>query len=229
VQLSLPKYIATTDQCDMLIRFSSSNLKALCAAYISLTGAPSSALSNLEISIPRNPHPNNIPEISSKAIKSILMGCMTMGFSIMFGTNLKVLGLCISITGGIISMMAGFGQMFGMWDWVEDRLDKERQKDLDRLGRVMGMLRAKGGSEEVISMAKEQVGEIRLQTAYGILVTRRKDGREGFIVSLEKEKGEVGEADLIWTSKLTGGQDWVNRAEEVVVGEEWSYLLNLSR
>jgi hypothetical protein len=211
----------------MLVRFSSSNLKALCAAYIILTGAPSSALSNLEISVPRSPHPNNIPEISSISIGSILIGCMTMGFSIMSGTNLKILGACISITGGIISMIAAFGQIFGLWDWAEYRLRKERDKDIDRLGRVMGVLRVKGGSEEVISMAKEQVGEIRLETAFGILVTRRKNGRQGFEVSLEKEKEDTIEADLVKVTDLKGGQEWVNKARGVVVGEQWEYLLSL--
>jgi hypothetical protein len=211
----------------MLVRFSSSNLKALCAAYIILTGAPSSALSNLEISVPRRPHPNNIPEISSISIGSILIGCMTMGFSIMSGTNLKILGACISITGGIISMIAAFGQIFGLWDWAEYRLRKERDKDIDRLGRVMGVLRVKGGSEEVISMAKEQVGEIRLETAFGILVTRRKNGRQGFEVSLEKEKEDTIEADLVKVTDLKGGQEWVVKARGVVVGERWEYLLSL--
>ena len=150
-----------------------------------------------------------------------------MGFSILFGTNFKFLGACISITGGIISMIAGFGQIFGMWDWVEHRLEKEREKDIDRLGKVMGALRVKGGSDEVIDMAEEKVGEIRLETAFGILVTQRKKGREGFVVSFESEKGQIIEADLIWTSNLKGDQEWVNRAEEVVVGEEWSYLLGL--
>jgi hypothetical protein len=114
-----------------------------------------------------------------------------------------------------------------MCDWAEYRLRKERDKDIDRLGRVMGVLRAKGGSEEVISMAKEQVGEIRLETAFGILVTRRKNGREGFEVSLEKEKEETIEADLVKGTDLKGGQEWVNKARGVVVGEQWEYLLSL--
>jgi len=211
----------------MLIRFSSSNLKALCAAYIVLTGAPPSALSNLEISIPRTPHSDAMREISAITIGSILIGCVTMGFSIMSSTNLKILGACISFTGGIISAIAAFGQMFGMWDWTEYRRKKEREKDTDRLSRVLGVLRVKGGSEEVVSMAKEKVGEIRLETAFGILVTRRKDGREGFLVSLDKEKGQTGEADLIWTSTLKGDQEWVDKARGVVVGEQWEYLLSL--
>jgi len=150
-----------------------------------------------------------------------------MGFSILFGTNFKFLGACISITGGIISMVAGFGQIFGMWDWVEHRLEKEREKDIDRLGKVMGALRVKGGSDEVIRMAKEKVGEIRLETAFGVLVTRRKKGRGGFVVSLEKEKGQIAEADLICTPNLKGGQEWVDQAGSVVVGEQWEYLLGL--
>ena len=150
-----------------------------------------------------------------------------MGLSILFGTNFKFLGACISITGGIISMVAGFGQIFGMWDWVEHRLEKEREKDIDRLGKVMGALRVKGGSDEVIRMAKEKVGEIRLETAFGVLVTRRKKGRGGFVVSLEKEKGQIAEADLICTPNLKGGQEWVDQAGSVVVGEQWEYLLGL--
>ena len=150
-----------------------------------------------------------------------------MGLSILLGTNFKFLGACISITGGIISMVAGFGQIFGMWDWVEHRLEKEREKDIDRLGKVMGALRVKGGSDEVIRMAKEKVGEIRLETAFGILVTRRKKGREGFLVSLESEKGQIVEADLVCTPNLKGGQEWVDKVRTVVVGEQWEYLLSL--
>ena len=124
-------------------------------------------------------------------------------------------------------MIAAFGQMFGMWDWAEYRLKQEREKDIDRLGRVMGVLRVKAGSENVISMAKEQVGEIRLETAYGILVTRHKNGGGGFVVSFEKEKGETIEADLVRTTNLKQDQSWVNKAREIVVGEQWEYLLSL--
>jgi hypothetical protein len=168
-------------------------------------------------------HPGNIKYIN----RIILIGCMTMGFSIMSGTNLKILGACISITGGIISMIAAFGQIFGLWDWAEYRLKQEREKDLDRLGRVMGVLRVKGGSEEVISMAKEQVEEIRLETAYGILVTKRKNAGGCFVVSFEKEKGETVEADLVRAIDLKGDQEWVNKARGVVIGEQWEYLLSL--
>ena len=150
-----------------------------------------------------------------------------MGFSIIFGTNFKFLGACISMAGGVISMMAGFGQIFGLWDWVEHRLEKEREKDFDRLGRVMGVLRVRQGIEVVVSMAEEQVGEIRLETAFGILVTRRKNGRGGFEVCLEKEKGQTVEADLRWAMDLGQDQPWVNKAREIVVGEQWEYLLSL--
>jgi hypothetical protein len=152
---------------------------------------------------------------------------MTMGFSIMSSTNWKILGACISMTGGVISMIAAFGQMFGMWDWAEYRLKKEREEDMDRLSRIMGVLRVKGGSSEVICLAEEKVGEIRLETAHGSLVTRRKNGKEGFVVSLEREKGEIIEADLVRDTSLKGDQSWVNKARGVVVGEQWEYLLSL--
>jgi len=125
-------------------------------------------------------------------------------------------------------MVAGIGQILGYWDWAEYRLKKEREEDMDRLGKVMGILRVKN-SAEVVKMAKEEIQEIRLDTAYGVLVTTRKDGREGFVVSLEneKEKLEV-KTDLVWAGKsFTGGQEWVDIARKIVVGEQWEYLVSL--
>ena len=125
-------------------------------------------------------------------------------------------------------MVAGIGQILGYWDWAEYRLKKEREEDMDRLGKVMGVLRVKN-SAEVVKMAKEEIQEISLDTAYGVLVTTRKDGREGFVVSLQKEneKSEV-KADLVWAGKsFTGGQEWVDTARKIVVGEQWEYLVSL--
>jgi hypothetical protein len=216
----------------MLIRFSSSNLTALCVAYIVLIGAKADIPSDLELSIPRKPHPNNLPEISSKAIRSILIGCMTMGLSMMFLPNFLTLGFCISISGGVISMIAGFGQMVGLWDWAEYRLKKEREEDRIRLEQVMGSLRVgREGSEDVVKMASEKVKEIRLNTAYGIMVTKIKPRREGYIVTLEtnREKEETVMADLVWAGKSIKGEEqaWVNTARQVIVGEPWEYLISL--
>jgi hypothetical protein len=69
------------------------------------------------------------------------------------------------------------------------------------------------------------VGDIRLETAFGVLVT--KSGRGGFAVSLEKDKEETVEADLRWAPNLKQDQSWVNKAREIVVGEQWKYLLSL--
>jgi len=208
----------------MVIRFSSSNLTALCAAYIILTGAPDTSLSNLELQIPRKPHPTNTPEVSSTTVRSIAMGISALGLSVILGTRLMTLGLCFMILGGLVLLIAALGQMFGLWDWTEHRLQKEEKEDMDRLGRLMGVLRVQGG-QEVVSLNKGEVGEIRLKTAYGILVTRT--GRGGFAVSLEKGKGETVEADLRWATNLKSDQEWVDKARNVVVGEQWEYLLSL--
>jgi hypothetical protein len=152
------------------------------------------------------------------------MGIVTLGFIIMLGTHLMTFGFCLMILGGMVSIIAAFGQMFGWWDWTGNRLQMEQQEDMDRLGRLMGVLRVKGG-QEVISLNKGEVGEIRLETAYGVLVTRT--GRGGFAVSLEKDKEETVEADLRWATNLKQDQSWVNKAREIVVGEQWEYLLSL--
>ena len=208
----------------MIIRFSGSNLTALCAAYIILTGAPNTSLLNLELQIPRKPHRTNAREVSNTTIRSISMGIVTLGFIIMFGTHFMTLGLCICTIGGMVSIAAAMGQMFGWWDWTEHRLQIEEKEDMDRLGRLMGVLRVNGG-QEVVSLNKGEVGEIRVETAFGVLVTR--SGRGGFAVSLEKDKGETVEADLRWATNLKQDQSWVNKAREIVVGEQWEYLLSL--
>jgi hypothetical protein len=207
-----------------VIRFSSSNLTALCAAYIILTGAPYASLSNLELQIPRQPPSITTREVSSTTVRSVSMGIATLGIIIMLGTHLMTLGFCIIALGGMVSITAAFGQMFGWWDWTENRLQMEEKEDMDRLGRLMGVLRVKGG-QEVISLNEGEVGEIRLETAYGILVT--KSGRGGFAVSLEKDKEETVEADLRWATNLKQDQSWVNKAREIVIGEQWEYLLSL--
>jgi hypothetical protein len=112
------------------------------------------------------------------------MGIVTLGFITILGTRFMTLGFCILSLGGMVSITAAMGQMFGWWDWTEHRLQIEEKEDMDRLGRLMGVLRAKG--EEVVSLNKGEVGEIRLETAYGVLVT--KSGRGGFAVSLENDK-----------------------------------------
>jgi hypothetical protein len=152
------------------------------------------------------------------------MGIVTLGFIIMLGTHLMTFGFCLMILGGMVSIIAAFGQMFGWWDWTGNRLQIEEKEDMDRLGRLMGVLRVKGG-QEVVSLNKGEVGEIRLETAYGVLVTR--SGRGGIAVSLEREKGETIEADLRWATNLKQDQSWVNKAREIVVGEQWEYLLSL--
>jgi hypothetical protein len=79
------------------------------------------------------------------------MGIVTLGFIIMLGTHLMTFGFCLMILGGMVSIIAAFGQMFGWWDWTGNRLQMEQQEDMDRLGRLMGVLRVKGG-QEVISL-----------------------------------------------------------------------------
>jgi hypothetical protein len=41
------------------------------------------------------------------------MGIVTLGFIIMLGTHLMTLGFCIVALGGMVSIIAAFGQMFG--------------------------------------------------------------------------------------------------------------------
>ena len=215
----------------MLIRFSSSNLTALCVAYILLTGASPANISTLTLDVPRKPHPQGMYEVPKKGITSILQGCMVMGLSMMFGfPKFLNIGFAICLFGGSLMFLCGVGQMFGVLDWAEHRLKREQADNRERLARLTEILKVdEKGTEDIIEMAKEAVEEITLETEYGLLTTKRKEGRAGYVVSLGKGEKEV-QADLVWMGNKgldPENQDWVHVLAEEVRGEPWDDLISL--
>jgi hypothetical protein len=215
----------------MLIRFISSNLEAICVAYIVLSGASPTNLSDLRLDIPRKPHPQGMYEVSKKSITSILQGCMGMGLSMMFGfPKLLNVGFGICLFGSSIMLLCAFGQLFGILDWAEYRLTRDQAEDRDRLARVMEILQVDTkATGDVMDMAKETVEEITLETGYGLLTTRRRDKRQGFEISLEKGE-KVVQADLVWMGNNgldAKNQEWVHKVAEMVDGEPWNHLVSL--
>jgi hypothetical protein len=214
-----------TDQTmpTMQIRYSCSDLSALCAAYTALISVPPSEIPNIQLSIPRKRHPNNLREVDRRAVFAILFGNMCIGFSVIAGLpQYIVLGSMINIVGGSLLILASLGEIMGYFDWAHYRARREEREDLARLYKTMEATKVSGrAGEEVVELVKGRKRVVELNTAHGFLVTAKTDTWAGYEVILRREKEEVC-AQVEWVGKDgirgVGDDEWVKELDKLVEG-----------
>jgi hypothetical protein len=155
------------------------------------------------------------------------------GFSlIIFGPTFRGVGFVLTFVAGAISMIAGFGQMLGFWEWAEYRERLEAREDRARLERVLGALEAPlSGQDGINDVVYDKTGATVLNTKYGPMTTTRT--ADGYRIQLgDEEKGkEVGLVRVQGDGVVHS--DWQDQATGLLRGgdetERFAVLLELYR